>query len=123
MPAPLLNDPIRLDKEAQKICGKTHCYGDAVWKEQGRVPFDMEYQSLKHHAWDAKLGEDCARQLAIQRMGYDVQFVTKAQLNDVVQLNELARLVSIHTGHKLSKSAFEWSERRLEQHEALMRDF
>lgn len=123
LPRPTMNARIPLSEDMSDMLDQSCCYGDAIWRRDGYVPFDMEFQSYEHHLSAEKYAVDIARQLAIQHEGYDVQFVTKHQLDNHDQLNELARLVAAHTGVRLPESAFEWPQSRIDRHEALMSTF
>lgn len=112
LPRPIMNHPIRLEGESAKIAGQSICFADSYWERPGRRPLDLECQSRAWHDQPAKYGEDYARQMALERKGIKVQFVTNMQLNDEYQFNELARLVSVHTGYWLPPRAYEWDETR-----------
>jgi hypothetical protein len=112
LPRPIMNYPIPLDKELEKIAGQKMCYADSLWKVPGRRPLDLECQSRTWHDLSTQYGQDYARQMALERRGIKVQFVTNMQLNDEDQLNALARLISSHTGHWLDPKAYEWDEQR-----------
>ena len=117
LPRPVMNKQVILNEETAKIAGQKVCYADALWEEEGRRPLDFEYQSAEIHDKCERYGADYARQLALQRQGYTVQFVTNMQLQDEFQLNELARLVSSHTGCWLPPKAYIWDDLRKRMNE------
>ena len=123
LPRPVMNKLVILNEEAAKIAGQKVCYADALWEEEGRRPLDFEYQSIEVHDKSDRYGADYARQMALQRQGYTVQFVTSMQLNDEHQLNELARLVSSHTGFWLPPKAYVWDELRKKMNEEVQSDY
>lgn len=123
LPKPEMNAKVALCAEMNEMLGQANCYGDAIWSVKGFDPFDMEYQSYEYHLSAEKYEADISRQLALQHEGCIVQFVTKHQLDDHNELNELARLVAEHTGVSLANSAFKWPESRVKRHDELMATF
>lgn len=114
LPRPTMNFQVGLDDRALAIANKVFPRGidpvlavDAKWND-----LIFEFQSWEYHDSARAYGEDYARQLALQSMGYTVQFVTIEQLRNADQLTELARMVAHEMGSRLSAAALRCVDRR-----------
>ena len=83
LPKPEMNKLIRLEGLAAEIAGKTHCYGDLVFGD-----YILEYQGRRHND---TIGDDLTRALALELMGFTVDFVAYEQFRDARQLDLVAR--------------------------------
>ena len=93
LPMPTLNKRIELDLRAKVIMGKEVCFADAFWESplRGCEGFVGEYLGKSSHP---NFGEDLARRLALQSMGFEVELVADEQLKDARQLGMIARRVA-----------------------------
>lgn len=117
LPRPTMNGLIPLDGLSQDIAGQSICRGDAVW-EIGR--FVLEYQSRDKHDNQAAYGNDYARQLALEIMGYEVIFVTAKQIADVNQMTVIALRIAKCLDLRLPKGALTPTKRLEELLQAVL---
>lgn len=98
LPKPRMNERIELDGQARAICGKTHCYADMLWGNH-----ILEYQGRRHNdTW----GEDLSRALALELMGYTVDFMAYEQFADARQLNLIAQKIARSLGMWVNASTW-----------------
>ena len=99
LPKPELNKRIELEGVAKDIAKKSYCYGDLVWGN-----YVLEYQGRRH---DDTVGADLTRALALESMGYKVDFVAYEQFEDARQLDLVAKKAARGMGRWVDTSGWQ----------------
>lgn len=116
MGSPDLNREIIYSREAARIAGASHCYGDAVWPGMRSV---VEVDSDGFHADDLGFRVVTGRNAALRSMGYNVVELTTFQLADLEQLDALLPVYAEQLGFPLQERTPAFLRRRDALHREL----
>ncbi|OUO86539.1 hypothetical protein B5F40_14980 [Gordonibacter sp. An230] len=89
---------------------------DLCWPEQGLA---VEYDSDRYHTGSARIAGDSRRRTALALGGLSVVTVTRIQLFDARQFDEVARLLAKRMGRSLRAVDYDWMTRRYRLRQAL----
>ena len=98
LPKPEMNKCIELTGLAREITGKAFVYGDLVYGD-----YILEYQGRRHND---TIGDDLTRALALELMGYTVDFVAFEQYADARQLDLVARRAARGMGRRIHEETW-----------------
>lgn len=114
------NLEIKLDDNAQRICGLKNAYGDIVWEATSDHPMVIvECQGeMAHNSRDRAQADD-DRALALESMGIEVIRISYKQISDRTRFNLLARRLSDTLSIKLPNPTPRLAQREIEMRDAL----
>lgn len=92
---PQLNQAIRLDDNAARMCGKSTVYCDMLFPNRVAV----EYDSDEYHSGSLALHEDRARYNALVSMGYRPIAITRQHLSSIAMLDNAFASIATSMGH------------------------
>lgn len=117
LPLPRLNHLVRMPDGVRKATSRARCFCDLCWPE---AKLAVEYESDAFHGGEADIARDSKRRAALARAGYAVVTVTRAQVNDARELDEVARVLARHLGKRLRITRADWLSRRYELRSAIL---
>lgn len=95
IPRPQMNYRQTLSDIAKKLIDKDYIRIDMYWRDH---MFGLEYQGKYAHASSTNIANDIGRQLAAERMGIELQFVTIEQLRNQAQRQRIAQKIADRLG-------------------------
>ena len=108
---PELNYRIDLTKNARKYFSKDYYVCDLFWPDE-RIA--VEYDSDQYHTGADRIANDSRRRNALTAIGIRVVSVTKQQLFNRGELEEVARTISSHMGRRLFSKKSNFAAAHLE---------
>ncbi|MBE6468679.1 MAG: hypothetical protein E7001_01620 [Coriobacteriaceae bacterium] len=119
-----LNVPIQLTRAAQRISGKSLCYGDIVLEPRGQgQTVVVECQSALIHDRAESYLSDAGRTTALESMGYNVVLLTSRQLYQRQTWDEVVRHIARGVGARLAPKGRAYLEREQELRRQILIDW
>lgn len=113
---PSLNRIIPFSKAIQKISGRHHAVGDAVWMDQ---LVDVEVQGEAFHAGEQGFHDDIARRAGLEAAGFTVFDMTYRHMADMEALELRLKTVGDALDFQLKKRTVPFIKKRVQLHREL----
>lgn len=98
---PSMNHLIRLSEKAERIAGRSKCYGDMCWP---KAHVDVEHHGKLDHSSPEDALADRARVNGIEEMGYTVIELTGKQVSDLYSYEYIIQRIAKLLGKRIRKT-------------------
>ncbi len=117
LPAPVMNRYGKLRKKAGRDLAERRFACDLLWKDAGIA---LEYDSAQFHASRSQLQQDARRRTRIMDKGFNVISATTCTARNLIELDQVARLIAKRLGKRLHVDTPNWSNEQHKLHGMLM---
>ena len=109
-PPPSLNKTMILSRAASKIAGRRCLVYDLYWPE---AKLAVEYDSRQFHSSESARIKDSQKRAAAAEMGVTLVSITERQYRNILEFDEIARMLARTLGHRIRPRLNEYRQKRL----------
>lgn len=120
LPRPVMNGRASLKKQACRKPSDRRYRCDLLWPA---ADIAVEYDSFLHHGSRAKMADDARRRNDLLARGTTVVSITGRTVWNLIELDEIARLLARRMGKRLSTNGVGWRKAQHELHGMLTGSF